>query len=223
MKDELAAVVIHELRNPIGVIRGYAETLLESPALDGRERRYADVIERTTLHLQGLVDDLLDLARLAAGHISVEPGTVEGDDLIRDVIENHGPSVTAKSLTVVQRIAPGLTLHADGRRLRQALDNVISNAIKYTPDGGRVTVTASRDGDTVVVEISDTGIGIPAEQYPHLFSRFFRASNATQAGIKGTGLGLAVVKAIVEAHQGTIAAGPAYGGGTTFTLRLPVA
>ncbi|GAA2879242.1 PAS domain-containing sensor histidine kinase [Actinoplanes cyaneus] len=221
MKDELAAVVIHELRNPIGVIRGYSETLLESTGLGDRERRYADVIERTTLHLQGLVDDLLDLARLAAGHISVDPGALAGDELIRDVIENHAPGAAAKHLTVVQRVGPGLALHADGRRLRQALDNIMSNAIKYTPDGGEVTVTASRDGDTVVVAVSDTGIGIPAEQYPHLFSRFFRASNATQAGIKGTGLGLAVTKAIVEAHDGTIAAGPAIGGGTTFTLRLP--
>ncbi|MFI1993054.1 ATP-binding protein [Actinoplanes sp. NPDC020271] len=223
MKDELAALVIHELRNPIGVIRGYNETLLESPTLGERERRYAEVIERTTLHLQGLVDDLLDLARLAAGHISVDPAPIAGDQLIPEVIENHGPSAAAKSLTVVQRIEPGLTLHADARRLRQALDNVMSNAIKYTPDDGQVGVAAYRDGDLIVVQISDTGIGIPAEQYPHLFSRFFRASNATQAGIKGTGLGLAVTKAIIEAHDGTIAAGPATGGGTTFTFRLPAA
>ncbi|BCY10817.1 ATP-binding protein [Actinoplanes sp. L3-i22] len=221
MKDELAAVVIHELRNPVGVIRGYSETLLESATLGERERRYADVIERTTLHLQGLVDDLLDLARLATGHISVDPGPLAVGDLIRDVIESHGPSATAKRLTVVDRIEEGLTLHADGRRLRQALDNLLSNAIKYTPDEGTVVIAARRTGAGITVEISDNGIGIPAEQYPHLFSRFFRASNATQAGIKGTGLGLAVTKAILEAHAGTITAGPSAAGGTMFTLHLP--
>ncbi|WP_436531491.1 ATP-binding protein [Actinoplanes sp. HUAS TT8] len=223
MKDELAAVVIHELRNPVGVIRGYSETLLDSPSLTGTERRYADVIERTTLHLQGLVDDLLDLARLAAGHLSVDPRPLAVGDLIRDVIENHTPSAATKRLTVVDRVEAPLTLHADGRRLRQALDNVMSNAIKYTPEGGTVTVTAFRDGDEIAIEISDNGIGIPAEQYPHLFSRFFRASNATQAGIKGTGLGLAVTRAILEAHAGTVTAGPAEGGGTTFTFRMPLA
>ncbi|GAA4607769.1 PAS domain S-box-containing protein [Actinoplanes octamycinicus] len=221
MKDELAALVIHELRNPVGVIRGYSEMLVDSPALAGSERRYATVIERTTLHLQGLVDDLLDLARLNAGHLSIDPRPISGTRLAREVIENHAPSALAKRLTVVDRVAAEVTVHADGRRLRQALDNLLSNAVKYTPEGGTVTVVAEQRGDRVVIEVSDTGIGIPAEQYPHLFSRFFRASNATEAGIKGTGLGLAVTKAIVDAHGGAIAAGPGAEGGTTFTISLP--
>ncbi|WP_213010502.1 PAS domain-containing sensor histidine kinase [Paractinoplanes toevensis] len=221
MKDELAAMVIHELRNPVGVIRAYTEELIDSVSLADADRRHAGVIERTTLHLQGLVDDLLDLARLAAGHISIDPRPIGGGRLVRDVIENHTPSAAAKRLTVVDAVQPEFTVHADGQRLRQALDNLLSNAIKYTPDGGTVTVAASVRDDEVVIEISDNGIGIPAEQYPHLFSRFFRASNATRAGIKGTGLGLAVTKAIVEAHGGTIAAGPAPDGGTRFTIVLP--
>jgi PAS domain S-box-containing protein len=223
MKDELAAVVIHELRNPVGVIRGYTEMLLDSAALPAPERRHATVIERSTLHLQGLVDDLLDLARLAAGHLSVDPRPVPGCRLVRDVLENHAPSAAAKRLTVADHVQTGLTVLADSGRLRQALDNLISNAVKYTPDGGTVTVRAERHGDDVVIEVSDTGIGIPDEQYDHLFSRFFRASNATQAGIKGTGLGLAVTKAIVQAHSGTIGAGPVEGGGTRFTVTLPAA
>ncbi|MET3423852.1 PAS domain S-box-containing protein [Actinoplanes tereljensis] len=221
MKDELAALVIHELRNPVGVIRGFAEMLIDSPELGEADRRHADVIERTTLHLQGLVDDLLDLARLAAGHISVDPQPLSGGRLVRDVIENHMPSAAAKHLTIVDRVQSEFAVRADRQRLRQAMDNLISNAIKYTPDGGTVTVTAFARDDQFQIEVSDTGIGIPAEQYPHLFSRFFRASNATQAGIKGTGLGLAVTKAIVEAHDGTISAGPAPDGGTRFTIVLP--
>ncbi|MET0414747.1 MAG: ATP-binding protein [Actinoplanes sp.] len=222
MKDELAAVVIHELRNPVGVIRAYSEMLLDSETLDGTERRHANVIERTTLHLQGLVDDLLDLARLNAGHISIDPRPMFGGRLVRDTVENHLPSARAKHLTLDVRIPDDFTVHADSGRLRQALDNLLSNAIKYTPDGGKVTVTVRGAGDMFALEISDTGIGIPAEQYQHLFSRFFRASNATEAGIKGTGLGLAVTKAIVDAHGGEISAGPAPGGGTTFTVSLPI-
>ncbi|MBU2669045.1 GAF domain-containing protein [Actinoplanes bogorensis] len=221
MQDELTALVIHELRNPIGVIRGYMETLLESPDLAETDRRYAGVVDRSAEHLQRLVDDLLDLARLDAGHLSIDPRPMSAGRLLREVIENHRPDADAKQLTVEARLQPHLPVHADAHRLRQALDNLLSNAIKYTPAGGRVMVTAETGGDGVTIEISDTGIGIPAEQYPRLFSRFFRAGNATRAGIKGTGLGLAVTKAIVEAHQGTLAARPAVGGGTTFTVTLP--
>ncbi|MCY1138939.1 PAS domain S-box protein [Actinoplanes sp. Pm04-4] len=221
MKDELSAVVIHELRNPVGVIKAYTEVLLDSPALDGAERKHATVVDRTTRHLQGLVDDLLDLARLDAGHISIDPCPMAADGLLRDVVDGQRPSAAAKELTIHASIKPDLDVHADAQRLRQALDNLVSNAVKYTPAGGSVSVTAERVADAVVITVSDTGIGIPAEQYPHLFSRFFRASNAQKAGIKGTGLGLAVTKAIADAHGGTLTAKPAAGGGTEFSLTLP--
>ncbi|WP_083972361.1 sensor histidine kinase [Actinoplanes awajinensis] len=221
MKDELAALVIHELRNPVGVIRGFSEMLVDSTSLTGAERRHATVIERTTLHLQTLVDDLLDLARLNAGHLTIDSRPIAAARLLREVLETHTPSAVVKRLRLVDRVTDELTVHADGGRLRQALDNLLSNAIKYTPDGGVVTVAARQDGDRIVIEVSDTGIGIPAEQYPHLFSRFFRASNATEAGIKGTGLGLAVTKAIVDGHGGAISAGPGADGGTTFAIWLP--
>ncbi|WP_250030697.1 sensor histidine kinase [Paractinoplanes maris] len=221
MKDELSAVVIHELRNPVGVIKAYTEVLLESPVLAGAERKHATVVERTTRHLQGLVDDLLDLARLDAGHISIDPSPMAADTVLRDVLYSHHLSAAAKKLTLNAAIKPELDVLADAQRLRQALDNLISNAVKYTPEGGTVSVTAEHDGDAVVITISDNGIGIPAEQYPHLFSRFFRASNAQKAGIKGTGLGLAVTKAIIDAHGGSLTARPAAGGGTEFALSLP--
>ncbi|MCM4082876.1 sensor histidine kinase [Paractinoplanes hotanensis] len=221
MKDELSALVIHELRNPVGVIKAYTEVLLESPALAGAERKHATVVDRTTRHLQGLVDDLLDLARLDAGHISIDPCPMAADAVLRDVLYSHHLSAAAKSQTLNVSIKPELEVLADAQRLRQALDNLVSNAVKYTPEGGTVSVTAEHDGNAVVITISDTGIGVPVEQYPHLFSRFFRASNAQKAGIKGTGLGLAVTKAIVDAHGGTLTARPASGGGTQFRLSLP--
>lgn len=141
--------------------------------------------------------------------------------LLREVVENHRPRAEAKALGVDVRLGPHLPVHADAHRLRQAVDNLLANAVKYTPEGGRITITAETGSEGTTIEIADTGIGIPAEQYPRLFSRFFRASNATRQGVKGTGLGLAVTKAVVEAHRGSVTARPADGGGTVFTVTLP--
>ncbi|GIF19583.1 PAS domain S-box-containing protein [Actinoplanes tereljensis] len=223
MKDELSAVVIHELRNPLGVIRGYTEMMLENPRLDDVGRRQASVVERTTGHLQRLVDDLLDLARIDAGHMNIEPTPMSAGSLVHDVVDNHRPGAFARKLTITEKLDTHLPVLGDAQRLRQALDNLMSNAIKYTPEGGTITVVAQEVAGRVVIEVSDTGIGIPPEQYQHLFSRFFRASNATAQGIKGTGLGLAVTKAIVEAHGGMLVACPAPAGGTLFTVSLPPA
>ncbi|GGK78237.1 hypothetical protein Ppa06_41530 [Planomonospora parontospora subsp. parontospora] len=226
MKDELMAVVSHELRNPIGAIRGYTEMLLDDPGLTGERRSFADVIDRKSEQLQRLTDDLLDLARMDSGHISVEPRRVSLTPLIHQAVQDHGPAAAARRLTVTADVAGELPVHADPARFRQVLDNLLSNAIKYTPPDGAVTVTARRDDDgcqVVVVTVADTGIGIPAEEYPQLFTRFFRASTAKDAGTKGTGLGLAVAKAIVDAHGGSITACPGENGGTVFTVRLPAA
>ncbi|MBG0813380.1 PAS domain S-box protein [Planomonospora sp. ID82291] len=260
MKDELMAVVTHELRNPIGAIRGYAELLADDPDLTDAQRTFTDVIDRKSAHLQSLVDDLLDLARLDAGHVTVERRPIDLDQVVRQAVDEHRPAADAKRLALVADLPVRLPMHADALRMRQVLDNLLSNALKYTPDGGTVTVAARRDsGDRpaaahpadptadptaehgaahpaehgadhgtdhgaehgAVVTVADTGIGIPAEEYGQLFSRFFRASTAQDAGIKGTGLGLAIARAIVEAHDGTLTAAARAGGGTVFTVRLP--
>ncbi|GAA0581034.1 hypothetical protein GCM10010172_77460 [Paractinoplanes ferrugineus] len=236
LKDELVALVSHELRNPLGAIRSYTETLLDDTGLTGEQRHLAEVIDRRSAHMQSLVDDLLDMARLEAGQLHLEPRPLSATRMIRDVVAVLKPVAEEKKLVIevagppeplVSAGPPELLVNADPTRLRQVLDNLVSNAIKYTPAGGRVTVgvryeapTGMGDGD-VVIEVCDTGIGIPADQYPHLFDRFFRASNAVQQGIKGTGLGLAITKAIVDAHGGTLAAHPADAGGCTFTVKLP--
>ncbi|MBG0816440.1 PAS domain S-box protein [Planomonospora sp. ID82291] len=224
MKDELVALVSHELRNPIGTLRGYVEMLVDAPGLTGTQRMFADVIERTSAHLLDLVDDLLDLARLDAGQVAVDPRPVSLTRLVRQAVDDHRAAAAAKDLTVTTDLAAHLPVHADPVRLRQVLDNLLSNAVKYTPAGGAVTVGLHGDdaGRAAVVTVADTGIGVPAGEYPHLFGRFFRASTAQEAGIKGTGLGLAVTRAIVEAHGGSVAAAPREGGGTVFTVRLPV-
>ncbi|MFB9722875.1 ATP-binding protein [Planobispora longispora] len=222
MKDELVAMVSHELRSPIGAIRGYAEMLLDEPGLPDEHRMFVDVIDRKSAHLQRLVDDLLDLARFDAGHINLDSRPMSLSELACQAADDHRPSAEAKNLVLDTDLVAGVTLRADPVRLRQVLDNLLSNAIRYTPPGGTVFLTVGCD-DEAVVTVADTGIGVPAEQYPQLFDRFFRASTALASGVKGTGLGLAITRAIVEAHGGTVTAQPREGGGTVFTVRLPAA
>jgi PAS domain S-box-containing protein len=224
LKDELVALVSHELRNPLATIRGYTEMLLDDPGLTGDHRHLASVIDKHSAHMQGLVDDLLDTARIDAGQLRLEPRPVSLIRLVVDSVDARRPDATAKGITIDVDMARHLPAHADPLRLRQVLDNLVSNAVKYTPRDGTVTVTGRHDdtGETTTVRVTDTGIGIPPEELMHLFDRFFRASNAVSRGIKGTGLGLAISKAIVDAHHGTIAAEPAGpDGGTTFTVTLP--
>lgn len=225
LKDEVVALVSHELRNPLAAIRSYAETLLDDPELTPDQRHLTEVIDRRSGHMQHLVDDLLDAAKLETGQLHLDPQPVSATRMIREVVDAQRPAAAAKSVTVTIGTPRHLPVQADPVRLRQVLDNLVANAIKYTPDGGAVRVEAGAGPrpETTEVVVSDNGIGIPDEQYSQLFERFFRASNAVQRGIKGTGLGLAITKAIVEAHGGSIAAAPAPGGGTSFTVVLPAA
>ncbi|GLY02626.1 ATP-binding protein [Actinoplanes sp. NBRC 101535] len=216
MKDELVAVVSHELRNPIAIIEAYTAELMEEPELGGREE--LAVIARTSAHLVHLVEDLLDLARFDNGRTAVDLRPLR---LIRQAVEDHRRHAEARPVTLTVEMGALPMVPGDAARLRQVLDNLLSNAIKYTPPGGAVTASAYATGEAVVISVADTGIGIPAEQYAQLFTRFFRASTATSRKIKGTGLGLAVTKAIVEAHGGTITAEPGPAGGTRFNVALP--
>ncbi|MEV4283181.1 ATP-binding protein [Actinoplanes xinjiangensis] len=221
MKDELVALVSHELRNPIATIRGYIDMMHDEPELSGECRTFTDLVDRHSAHLQHLVDDLLDLARLDAGHVNVDARPSSLSLLVEQSINDHRRAADAKHLTITVDLPPSLSAHGDPVRLRQALDNLLSNAVKYSNPHNQVHIAAHQDGDHVILTISDNGIGVPPEQYPRLFERFFRASTATTRGIKGTGLGLAITKAIIEAHGGTIMAAPHQPRGTTFTVCLP--
>jgi signal transduction histidine kinase len=179
------------------------------------------VIDKHSAHMQHLVDDLLDLARFDIGHTALDARPLRPDRLLRQAVQEHQRQADAQPVTLVNRIEALPVVPGDAARLRQVLDNLLSNAIKYTPAGGTVTVSTEATDESVVIAVTDTGIGIPAEQYDKLFTRFFRASTATSRKIKGTGLGLAVTKAIVEAHGGVIVAEPGPGGGTKFQVTLP--
>lgn len=222
-RRQLLADVTHELRTPLTAIRGYAETL-SLPAFapaspDGQ--RFVRIVDVEAQRLERLVNDLLDLARLDAGGVSLERGAVSLPALFARVAEHHGPSAAAAGVSLETTVAPGAeVVTGDARRLEQVLQNLTGNALRHTPRGGRVSLDARIDGAVLALAVTDTGEGIAAEHLPHVFDRFYKVDPArTDAG--GTGLGLSIVKAIVERHGGTVAVESTRGVGTTFTMRLP--
>ncbi len=237
-KDEYIALVGHELRTPLTSIASYTELIDGHPAGTDIEdvRPLIQVLLRNTAALRCTIDDLLDLAAIDAGHVTLHPQAVDLTRLLHDATAAVTTAAAAAGITVETDIADGATVAADPHRLRQVVDNLLSNAVKYSPDGGRITVTArlvpadphpgpdTRDSITVVVTITDSGIGIPDGEQDRLFGRFYRTSLARQHGIPGTGLGLAISRTIAERHHGTLhlhnnTPGP----GATATLRLPAA
>jgi PAS domain S-box-containing protein len=221
MKDEFLATMSHELRNPVSVIQGYADLVVEDPSLPESVRSMMEVVRRRTTQLHDLVEELFAHARLEAGLVQLQRTPVHLDALVQELCRGHQPAFDAAGLTLTVRPGAGVEVPADGARLRQVLDNVVGNALKYTPRGGRVEVTTSVDGDEVVVHVADTGIGVPPAERPRLFEKLFRSTSAHEHGIEGTGLGLAVTKSLVEAHGGTVSAAANPGGGSVFTIRLP--
>jgi PAS domain S-box-containing protein len=224
LKDGLVASVSHELRTPLTSIRGYAELLLDREAgeLNDDQEQFLTVIDRNSDRLLRVIGDLLFVAQVDAGKFALERADVDLAELARESVNAARPNADAKAITV-HLDADGVSeIYADRSRLAQALDNLLSNAIKFTPEGGRVDVRLSAAGGAMVVEVRDTGIGIPPDEQEKLFERFFRTKGATDRAIQGTGLGLSITKAIAEAHGGTISLESAEGVGTTFRIELPV-
>jgi signal transduction histidine kinase len=224
LKDEFLSLVSHELRTPLTSIRGYLDLVLDEEAgeLNPEQRRFLQAVERNSGRLLRLVGDLLFVAQADAGRLSLEQAKVDLAGLAADCVEGAVPAAAAKSIDLVLAAKPVPAFVGDRGRLAQVLDNLISNALKFTPEGGIVEVSTRLNGDHVSIEVSDTGIGIPVADQPRLFERFFRSSVAEDQAIPGTGLGLAIVKAIVEAHKGEITIDSKEGRGTTFRVDLPL-
>jgi signal transduction histidine kinase len=221
MKDEFISVVSHELRTPLTSIRGYTELLLEEEFAE-EHRGFLKVIDRSSARLLSIVEDLLLVAQMQTGAVRL----VLADFLLNAVIEQAGEAAQplAASRNIVLKIAtdPDLAMSGDASRMAQVLDNLISNALKYTPDSGKVSLTTTLSGENAVIEVADSGIGIPAAEQDQIFDRFFRTSNAQLAEIPGTGLGLVVTRGIVEAHGGTLDFESTEGIGTTFRIVMPL-
>jgi signal transduction histidine kinase len=223
LKDEFVALISHDLRTPLTSIIGYVELSLEDvePPLDDERRGYLQIVSRSSERLLRLVDDLLFVARLQAGRLILERTDLDLCTIAAQAAQEARPRAEAKQLELEFIGGSPVMIEADKGRLFQLLDNLISNAIKFTPEGGRIEVRVAPSGGTAVLEVRDTGIGLGPDEAELVFDRFFRSSRVVAQQVPGTGLGLFIARAIVGAHAGTIAASTRDGGGTTFHVELP--
>jgi signal transduction histidine kinase len=223
LKDEFISLVSHELRTPLTSIRGYLELLREDGKLDDDQLRYIGIVDRNSERLLELVSDLLFLAQVDAGKLNFELRPVDLEALVADCVEASLPAAAAKEieLTASTQELP-VQLQGDPARLAQVLDNLVSNALKFTPSGGRVEVSLAAADGVAIVEVSDTGVGLAQDEQSQLFERFFRSSRASENAIPGTGLGLAIAKTIVERHGGRIRLESTVDVGTTVRVELPL-
>jgi len=225
-KSDFFATVSHELRAPLSTIEGYVEMLADGDAgpTTGQQRTMLATIQRSSVRLRSLIGNLFTLSKLESGAFDPEFHPVDLAQVIADSLASIRPSAAAAKLTLC---SPGpihkLVVNGDAGQLDQVMANLLTNAVKYTPAGGRVKVTSAADGEWAVVQIADTGIGIPERDQKNLFTRFARASNATARQIPGTGLGLVIVQMIVVNHRGEVGLQSTEGTGTRVTVRLPLA
>jgi two-component system, OmpR family, sensor kinase len=220
----LLADVSHELMTPLTGMRGYLETLsLHAQSLDAETReRYLAIIQDETQRVEHIVGDLLDLSRLEGGGESFDAQDVPLEDLFGRVLARHGRAAEQKGVDMKATIAPGAEIvTGDPMRLEQALQNLAANALRHTPRGGSVTLSAAFEDGAPVVSVTDTGSGIASEHLPRVFDRFYKVDPSRAGQSAGSGLGLSIVKAIVERHGGSVTAASRPGGGTTFTLKFP--
>ncbi len=224
-KDEFLATLAHELRNPLAPICNGLALLRMAPAGAPASERVLDMVERQLAHMVRLIDDLLDVSRVSRGRLELRRQRVTVRAVLDAALEASRPLAEAARHELVVRLPDEpLTLDADPVRLAQVVSNLLNNATKYTSPGGRITVTAERAGAEAVVRVADTGAGIEAEQLSEVFEMFNQVGKTLDRSQGGLGIGLALVRRLVEMHGGTVAAeSPGVGQGSTFTVRLPLA
>jgi signal transduction histidine kinase len=221
LADEFMTLISHELRTPLTSIIGYLELTLDDGNLTEEQRGYLDVVDHNADRLLRLVDDLLLVAQLEAGQLVVRRVDLDLAAVTRQAVAEAQPSAAAKNITLTADADVAVPLQADKGRIFRTLGSLLSNAIKFTPAGGDVRVSASHADDVVRLEVADTGIGIAAEDQERLFDRFFRTSAVAEQHFPGAGLGLYIAQAIVEAHGGSITVRSEPGKGTSFSVALP--
>lgn len=221
LKSELIATVSHDLKQPLSVMTGYLDLLEMKNKFDEQSSNFVNMIDRSIRNMRQLIDDLLDLAKIESG-IELKLGPVDIKTVLLDGIDAIKPIADNKSMTIITEIPDNLSpVRGENARLRQIFDNLISNAVKYTPPEGVVRVSVEQRGITLRISVRDNGLGISPEDQAHIFDRFYRVRRPETDSIDGTGLGLAIVKTLVEAHHGKIGLESKLGEGSTFYVTLP--
>ena len=225
LKSGFMASVSHELRTPLTSIMGYGEMLLDGLAgsLSDGQRGFVDVIMERSSALMELFSELLDMSRIAAGNLLLELGEVNTSLLLNEVFDEMERQFQRKGVRLVHEVPGDLpALRADHTKLKQVLTNLLSNALKFTPAGGKVLVTASEDAERLRFHIQDTGEGVPVEDRDRIFDSFYQGESTPTREHGGTGLGLSIVKSFVDAHGGKVWVEPNEGGGATFIVEIPL-
>ena len=224
MKSHFIRMVSHELRSPLSAINQQIGVILEGLAGEVGEKQ-REILGRSRVRITNLlklINDLLDIAKIESGHCFQEQAPVRIDDLLRDLTAFISGSAESHGITMSLEIAPDLPLIlADSRSLEEVFGNLIHNAINYSPDGGRVEIRAVPLNEFIEIRVSDTGIGIASEELPKIFEKFYRVRDSRTRNVVGTGLGLPIVKGIIESHRGSIQVESRVGIGTTFRILLP--
>jgi len=224
LKTEFLGNMSHELRSPLHTVLGFAELLAEEKegALNDKQKRFVSHIQRDSLHLLDLINDLLDLSKIEAGRLELRLEVFHIGGVIEEAISSVRTRAAAKSLNVETNISIAAPVFADRLRFKQILHNLLTNAIKFTPAGGRVQVYAVHSGPFAEISVSDTGIGIPTDQQHAVFDKFYQVRAGIQGGLEGSGLGLAITRHLVEQHGGSIFLKSESGHGARFTFTIPL-
>ena len=222
-KSEFLASMSHELRSPLHTIIGFSELLGEGidGQLNEKQKRFVQHIQKDSQHLLTLINDILDLSKIEAGRLELHLEVVDMESMIAETVERIGPQAEGRGLELAVEVAQGMQAWADRVRTHQLLLNLLSNALKFTPNGGRITIEARESGRNVEVTVKDTGIGVPAEHHEAIFDVFNQVSSTTKGVREGTGLGLAICRRLVEQMGGRIWVESNAGAGSHFTFTLP--
>ncbi|NMH68972.1 response regulator [Bacillus sp. RO3] len=221
MKSEFVSTVSHELRTPLSSVLGFTELMLTKELKPERTKKYLTTIYQEAKRLTSLINDFLDVQRMESGRQTFEKKYEDVTPIIQQVIDNQKVNAPNHSFNLARDTDYTIVL-GDKDKLSQAFTNLISNAIKYSPDGGTITVLFREGEESIFIEVRDEGLGIPQDAIPNLFTKFYRVDNSDRRRIGGTGLGLTIVKEIIETHDGEISVSSEVGKGSVFTVRLPM-
>lgn len=225
LKSEFLASMSHELRTPLHTIIGFSELLAEEiqGPLNEKQRRFVSHIHRDSKHLLELINDILDLSKIESGRVELHAEIFDGGAELKEVLDSIGPSAASKGIHLHASVEGSALLNADKMRFKEVLLNLLSNALKFTPSGGRITVAMENGNESGYyrVSVEDTGIGIPAGEHESIFDKFHQVGSTTKGVKEGTGLGLTITRHIVELHGGTIWVESEPGKGSRFTFTMP--